>query len=170
MQILDRADFDKVFWLLETSFPTDEYRTYEEQKALLCDPAYRICGIKESDDVIAFVAVWGLDSVLFIEHLAVDPAYRNGGIGARLLQEMVRLSEKTVCLEVEPPLTEMAVRRIGFYKRNGFFLNEYSYIQPAMSKGRNPVPLQVMTYGRAVDEEEFEEIRKLLYERVYKVV
>ncbi len=169
MQRLSESDFEEVFRLLEIAFPEDEYRTYEEQKTLLSEPAYKLYGIKKGDTLIAFTAVWDLTSLLFIEHLAVNPAFRNGGIGAGLLQELIRMSDKTVCLEVEPPQTEMAVRRIGFYRRNGFFLNAYPYIQPAMSAGRNPVPLQVMTHGHAVDLDEFETIRNLLYERVYKV-
>ena len=169
MQRLSEADFEGVFRLLETSFPLEEYRTREEQRALLSEPAYTLFGIKEEDRVIAFMAVWELPELLFIEHLAVDPAYRNGGMGAGMLREIVEMSDTTVCLEVEPPRTEMAARRIGFYRRNGFFLNEYPYIQPAMSKGRNPIPLQVMTGGHAVDREEFENIKNRLYTWVYKV-
>lgn len=169
MERLNASHFEQIFQILESSFPTDEYRTREEQKALLFDPAYRLYGAREADRVIAFIAVWELDAVLFIEHLAVHPACRNGGIGAGLLRQIVDQSDKTVCLEVEPPLSQMAARRIGFYKRNGFFLNEYPYIQPAMSKGRNPVPLMVMTYGHPVEEASFEQIKSTLYKEVYKV-
>ena len=66
------------------------------------------------------------------------------------------------------PENEMAVRRIGFYKRNGFFLNEYPYLQPAISKGGNEVPLLIMTYGRNITKEEFEALREVLYRIVYK--
>ncbi len=35
-------DFDKIYDLMETSFPNDEYRTYHEQKQLLSNPLYQI--------------------------------------------------------------------------------------------------------------------------------
>ena len=62
----------------------------------------------------------------------------------------------------------MAKRRIAFYERNGFFLNKYDYIQPPMSKGKNPVPLLVMTSGGKVSAKRFDEIKKCLYREVYK--
>ena len=63
----------------------------------------------------------------------------------------------------------MKKRRIGFYERNGFFLNEYPYVQPPISQGRKPVPLMIMTSGAAISEKEFEEIRNTLYKEVYKI-
>ena len=35
-------DFDTIYDLMEMSFPSDEYRTYDEQKALLNNPGYSI--------------------------------------------------------------------------------------------------------------------------------
>ena len=36
---LDPKEFDKVFSLMEQSFPLEEYRPYQGQKMLLEDPA-----------------------------------------------------------------------------------------------------------------------------------
>ncbi len=170
MERLNRADFEKVFCIMEKSFPLEEYRTYGEQKALLLENAYQIYILHDEDgeSVIAFIAVWEWEKLLFIEHFAVDPSRRNQGVGKEMLCEIVSASDKTVCLEVEPPDTEIAARRIGFYKRCGFFLNEYAYMQPSISNGRSPIPLQIMTYGRAISKDEFAEIKDTLYTRVYK--
>ena len=35
-------EFDRVFSIMEDSFPSDEYRTYEEQKKLLLNKKYDI--------------------------------------------------------------------------------------------------------------------------------
>ena len=83
---------------------------------------------------------------------------------------MVNLFGKPVCLEVEPPENEMTTRRVGFYKRHGFFLNPYPYMQPSISKGRSPIPLLLMTSGSAIDTQAFETIKTLLYRRVYKAL
>ncbi|WP_162848583.1 GNAT family N-acetyltransferase [Paenibacillus nanensis] len=163
-------DFSRVYELMEMSFPSDEYRPYDEQKALLSNPAYSIYGLyTESQDIKAFIAVWDFNEFAFIEHFAVNPKHRSGGIGAYVLSELLKLLSKTVCLEVEPPETEIARRRIGFYQRNHFFLNEYPYMQPPISQGKKAIPLFIMTSGSKVDEGTFEKIKGSLYAKVYKL-
>lgn len=166
--LLNRAHFDQIWRIMEPSFPRDERRPREEQEALFEEPAYRVYGaVDECGAVIAFIAAWDLGEVLFIEHFAVDPARRNGGIGSKLLSEVVGETKKTVCLEVELPECELARRRIGFYERNGFYYNDYPYVQPAMSEGQGTLPLRVMTSGSAVSYERFAEIKNLLYKEIY---
>ena len=163
---LDPKEFDQVFDLMEQSFPLEEYRPYQGQKALLQNPAYTIYVAKEENQIVGLAAVWQLKNWLFLEHLAVDPGCRNRGIGAELLQE---IAKNRACLEVEPPDTELCRRRIGFYERNGFFFNGYSYEQPSLAPGRDPVPLYIMTSGCAITPEEFNSLKNLLYARVYGV-
>ncbi len=164
---LKRQDFDKVFSLLENSFPPDEYRTYEEHKALLDNEPYTIYALYDEETIKAFISVWEFENFAYVEHFAVSPEYRNGGLGAAMLNELIQKSGKKICLEVEPPNNETARRRIGFYRRNGFFLNEYPYIQPPMSKGKKAIPLLIMTSGGKVDRDTFDMIKDTLYEKVY---
>ena len=84
----------------------------------------------------------------------------NGGFATMDLSEM---------MEVELPETEMAARRIGFYERNGFYYNDYFYMQPPIAEGRNAIPLRLMTTGGPLDEEEFSRMQGLLYKNVYGV-
>lgn len=156
-------DFDSVYKIMEKSFPCDERRPYDEQKELLKETRYNI--FEESG---GFIATWEFDEFVFIEHFAVAEEKRNSGIGSKILTEFLEMSQKLVCLEVEPPSTEMSRRRIAFYERNGFSLNEYDYFQPPISKGKNIVPLMIMTSGRKIAKEEFEKIRDTLYNEVYK--
>lgn len=155
---------------MELSFPSDEYRTYDEQKALLDIPAYSIYAMySELNAIKAFIALWEFNKFIFIEHFAVNPEFRNNGIGAYMLNKLADLYDKTLCLEVEPPDTDLACRRIGFYKRNNFFFNEYPYIQPSISQGKEPIPLFIMTSGNKVGYDTFEQIENTLYEDVYRV-
>ena len=163
---LKNNEFDAVYAIMEQSFPVEEYRSYEGQKALLKKPAYRIYAAKEERKILGFAAVWQLENWLFLEHLAVATQHRNRGIGAEILRF---LAEKRCCLEVELPETDLARRRIGFYQRNGFFLNHYPYMQPSLGEGRSPVPLQIMTSGSTITPEEFARLKELLYTRVYEV-
>ncbi len=168
LERLNARDFESVFRLLALSFPEDEYRAREEQRALFDDPAYRLYGLRNGDGVGALCAAWALSDSLFIEHLAVDPALRNGGVGGRFLDAVIAESERPVVLEVELPETEIAQRRISFYQRHGFFLNDYEYYLPPMRAGQEKLPMRVMSTGAPLSRAEFEKTRGELYTRVYK--
>jgi ribosomal protein S18 acetylase RimI-like enzyme len=168
---IEAKDFDEVYAIMEQSFPTDERRPYEEQRQLLCREEYRILVSRDGGGKISsFIAAWELDGLLFIEHFATAPEYRGQGVGGRLLDEVVSHSSNPVCLEVEPPLEEIQSRRVEFYRRHGFFLNEYPYIQPPISRGRVPVPLMIMTTDGEIPADEFESVRSQLYRKVYNVI
>lgn len=167
---IKKGEFAGVYGIMEKSFPDDERRNKKEQRALLDEEGYTIYILPDEDDSIkGFIAVWQFEDFGYIEHFAVDEKYRCMGLGSVMLSEAVKKLGKMVCLEVEPPCGGMTARRVGFYERNGFVLNDYPYIQPAFSPEKKAIPLKIMTYGRAVDEAEFEKIKNTLYKRVYKV-
>lgn len=182
LQFTSQSDFSEIYRIMQASFSDDEYRPYDEQLALFEKPEYRIYYMSAIEmervsnhstgnstmHAAGFLAVWEFESFTYIEHFAVDPVLRNSGTGSAMLQELVRKYQKQICLEVELPEDELTRRRIGFYERNGFVFNEYPYIQPPISKGKSPVPLRVMTYGKGITRQAFEEMRKVLYRRVYK--
>ena len=162
-------DFKQIFKIMEKSFPLTEYRTKEEQKSLFQNEYYRILGIKEDGMLLAFAAIWCFDEFTFIEHLATLPQHRNNGLGSRILREIFESNTHPICLEVEPPVDDLTQRRIAFYERNGMFFNSYPYIQPSISKGREPIPLFIMTSNGTIDEETFNKIKNTLYKEVYKI-
>ncbi len=169
--VLKRAsvdDFEDIYKIMEESFPSDERRNYEEQKKLFSDPVYNIYVIKK-ENVRAFISVFEFDQFTFAEHFAVALEYRNCGLGSKVLSLLKKEVKSPICLEVELPETEIAKRRIEFYKRNGFFYNDYEYIQPAYSDEKNPVPLRIMTTEGEISEEIFKNVEKELYKNVYKV-
>ncbi len=169
LSLLKTEQFNDIFNIMQDSFPLDEYRPYEEQKALLLRSEYSIYGLfdKELEQIKAFMAVYEFEEFIFIEHLAVKNGYRNQGLGATLIQELSNTTDKIICLEVEPPKTDIARRRIGFYERNGFVLNEYPYMQPTISKGKSPIELYIMSSKRGLTQKEFNEVEKVLYTKVY---
>lgn len=162
----DKKDTAQIFAIMEESFPEDERRPFEEQEKLFLNSLYSL--YVWDDEVKAFIATWEFDDFIFIEHFAVDEKFRNSGLGSMVLKEFLKTADKMVCLEVEPPETQIAKRRIGFYRRNGFFLNEYNYFQPPISKGKKSIPLMIMTFGACVAEEKFYHVRDVLYDKVYK--
>ena len=169
LEKLDRQDFDKIFEIMQASFPKDEYRTYEGQKALLDMEKYNVVVTRHDKKIVAFICYWADDDIAFIEHFAVSPSIRGHGLGGAMLGELLcSLRGKMVCLEAEPPDNDTAARRIAFYERNGFHLNAHPYMQPSLANGRSPVQLMIMTSDRRVNAEEFLMLKKKLYESFYK--
>ncbi|MFD0670005.1 GNAT family N-acetyltransferase [Cohnella sp. GCM10027633] len=167
---MDDRQFDRVYAIMQASFPNIERRTYEGQKALLANPHYRLFAESDGEgDAIGFIASWEFADFRFVEHFAVDPAIRGGGVGGRLMSGYLARSPKPVILEVEPPETEPTRRRVGFYERLGFRLNGYDYLQPPLQPGLPDLPLKIMSYPEPLSEPEFSTFRDTLYERVYRV-
>ena len=161
--------FNQVFAILKASFPDNERRTYAGQKELLNDPHYRLITETDgSDDIIAFLAAWEFPPFRFVEHIAVDPALRGSGIGGRLMTAYIGESVKPILLEVEPPATDLAQRRINFYERLGFQLNPFEYMQPPLQQGQAELPLKIMSYPQPLAEADFTLYKDILYAKVYK--
>lgn len=170
-ELLKPQEFDRMYSIMEQSFPDDEYRGYEGQKKLFENPEYKVYihRNKETGEIDGFLSAWEFEELLFFEHFAVRSSARNSGIGGALLREVLAQTDKQTCLEVELPTGELEKRRIRFYERNGFCLNEYPYMQPPIAPVRKPIPLRIMTYPKAVSEAQYQEIKNLLYRRVYHV-
>lgn len=163
-------DFGPVYTLLEASFPPDEYRPRQAQQALLAQRNYRAYTVKDpnSGALQGVLTLWQLDGFAFIEHFAVDATLRNRGLGAQILNQVLSGLDCPVCLEAEVPETELAQRRIGFYQRNGFHVNSYPYLQPSYGPGRKPLPMVLLSAGRALSAEEFDRVKKAIYREVYR--
>lgn len=162
-------EFDRIQNLMEASFPADERRTAEEQRKVWDDPRFHCYVFEEDEQILGFMTLWQFEDFAYAEHLATNPAIRGQGVGSRILTEIKKLVKGQLCLEVEHPDHEMAKRRIGFYRRNGFYMNDYPYIQPAYSADKQPVPLLIMTTDGPIDAVTYEKIRDTLYREVYKV-
>lgn len=170
LRLLNETQFPMVYEIMEQSFPKEERRSYEGQRALLEREEYKLYGAVDCQGrIIGFLAVWELEGLLFIEHFAVTPEARNTGVGTQLLGLLRKEYRIPMCLEVELPVDDLTRRRIGFYERNGFALLPFPYEQPSLGEGRAPVPLRIMLAGGCGDHETFRKVRDQLYTVVYGV-
>ncbi len=161
--------FEDVFELMETAFPVTEIRTYEGQRALLSHPNYRIDVERDvHGQLLGFLASWNFSTFRFVEHIAVNAAIRGGGIGKKMLTTYMSSATTPIVLEVEPPNTSDAMRRIEFYKRCGFHLNLFPYAQPPLREGQLKLPLNIMSYPGPLTESEFNSCKHILFTEVYK--
>ncbi len=163
--------FEEIYRIYEKSFPPAERRTKEGQKQVFSNPCYRIRVVEDEGEVLAFLGYWELSTCVFLEHLATAERCRGKGHGKQLVEEVIGESTKPVYLEIEPVTEENPItgRRAVFYERIGFHLNSFYYEQMPLKSGDMPIPLQIMSFGKAVAEEEFEVYKKEIYEVVYGV-
>lgn len=167
LKLLDKRDFDQLYSILCESFPSDELRSRQEHLKLLDHPCYQVWAHYSGQELQGFLTVWNLETVAFVEHFAVKSTCRNSGLGSKMLQVLSQKLGKQLCLEAELPETDIAKRRLGFYRRNGFFVNEFSYLQPALEAGKSPVPLYILTTEAPLTEESFIKLKAEIYKIVY---
>ncbi len=170
LEKISKCDFDEIYKIMKESFPREERRSKKGQAALFNKDFYSVYVLRDKGNkIMAFAAAYEFEAMMFIEHLAVCPEHRNRGLGALLINEIKSLASNPICLEVEEPDSEIAKRRIGFYERLGFILNNYPYVQPSLGKGRAEIPLKIMSYPEPLSNSEFKNIKEALYKTVYNV-
>lgn len=146
--------FAAAWQLYKKSFPPEERRQLRTQKKIMNHPQYHFELITDKQLFVGFILWWGFDDVRYIEHLATFPHLRGKGYGLRILENFIAKSDVPVLLEVEHPTDDISRRRIGFYRRAGFVLNEQAYSHPPYKKGGDYVPLMLMTCPNAIKENE----------------
>lgn len=169
--LLSEKDLIRIYELMKEAFPKAERRTEDGFRRCLKSPYLQII-VKRDDDnkIVAFLKVWEFEEFRFVEHFAVDSACRGRGLGGKMLDHYMAQSSLPVVLEVEPPDGETEIRRIGFYERLGFYLNQYDYNQPPLREGGETIPLKIMSYREPLNEQAFQEIKNTLYNKAYSII
>lgn len=166
--MMQDKDFNEVYDLMVTSFPSSERRSFDDQKALLTKNNYEIeTHHDENGNLLSFMAIWQLETSHFIEHLAVSPLSRGAGLGGKVMKELINKSEKPILLEVEHPENDIAKKRIQFYERLGFHLNTHDYVQPPIQEGEEPLPLHIMSYPHPISAEDFYRYKEDIFSQLY---
>ena len=157
--------------LYEHSFPEEERRPTRDWLAMPGRDAAFCLNVIEADGAAAgLLTVWQFREFAYVEHFAVSPEIRGGGLGARALQTLVESVQVPIVLEVEPKgSTPMADRRIAFYERQGFVLSPLSYMQPPYRPGGAAIALNLMSTRGDWLRASHEAVCKEIYRRVYGV-
>lgn len=178
--------------MYECSFPAEERRSREKQSGILSDSAYYCftvmqpfsCGIPHEKEASAeaesmhepmgLLCFWMFPELCYLEHFAVHPDHRSCGTGGRILQTWIRryggLARLTV-LEIDPPVTDIALRRKGFYERNGFVFNGGKtglFMHPSYAETPHYHPLCLMSLGRPMNEEDRRVLDDVVLRRILK--
>ncbi len=153
------------------SFPESERRDFSLVRRLLEEqPAFKLyLALVNEEQYVGFITFWHFGLFVYVEHFAIDSSVRNGGLGSLVMKEQLSLINVPVVLEVELPDEELNRRRIGFYERLGFVLDDHPYRQPPYRRGEEWLDMRLMTCGKLGMEPSFEEIKKVIYKEVYNV-
>lgn len=159
-------DFDIVYSKMTSAFPYEERRDSFDEKECLKDSRFRFLSLIDDDTAVGFVALWLLDGFIFLEHIAIDEDKRSSGYGSKAIELIKSEFNLPIILEAEPPVTEQQIKRIAFYKRLGFNVNDYEYTQPSYHGGEG-VPLLLLSLPHPMTDANLnkfiEETRKSAY-------
>ncbi|SFD14564.1 Acetyltransferase (GNAT) family protein [Chitinophaga sp. CF118] len=154
--------------LYELSFPVKERRNLSAQQELLKEGVLQLQIVQYNGEFAGFVFCWLLTGFIFIEHFAIVEGQRGGGIGSKVMSLLLAQYQQIV-LEVEPPHSVDAERRIKFYEGLGFTAWPYSYRQPSYHAGGEPLVMWLMQKGMPQEEHAFSKITSEIYLTVYGI-
>ena len=166
-QDLPEAVEADVMRLLEEAFPEEERREAAEMRRLLGSSRLELLTVQEGGSAQGFLMLWNLQDMVFLENFAVAPPLRGKGMGAEILEYVWEHWGKPMLLEVEPPEGELQRRRIGFYERNGFYLNRYPYRMPCLRGNGPSLPLLLMSRPAPLTAGHARQAARRLYREVY---
>lgn len=160
--------FDSVYEKMKAAFPYEERRDYNDQKECSEIKYFNCFEILDGESPVGFVTPWIFDEFVYIEHLAIDEDKRSGGYGSKTVEKIKDFYKKPVILEAEAPQTEQQIKRIRFYERLGFKVNDYKYMQPSYHGGEG-VPLMILSYPSLLSQAEFDYFVSTTRKYVYKI-
>jgi hypothetical protein len=159
--------FKKVWVIYNYSFPPDEKRRLSDQHKIFNNHNYTLYCIKKNDTIMGLIAFWNLKQSTYIEHLAITKKQRNKGWGTAIISLIQKKYPHPLVVEAEHPRTKAAQRRMSFYQRLGFKLNNFKYIQPPYGKDKKSVPLLLVTYPERINKPQFQQFKKEIYRTAY---
>jgi len=143
--------FQFAWELYNEAFPKNERRELYLQIEILNNPKYHFEIILEEAVFVGFILWWQFEGIRFIEHLAIHHNLRNKAYGTKIVEQFTAQNEDLILLEVEIPDNEIKKRRIAFYERLGFKLNQYYYQQLPMQTKGEFVDMLIMSYPARIN-------------------
>lgn len=136
------------------SFPPHEQRETASQRRILSDPAYHFDLIFDENTFVGEVLYWETERFIYIEHYCMLPEMRGKGYGKAAL-DALKLKNKTLILEIDPPVDDISRRRKHFYERCGFKENPYPHVHPPYHKGNHGHDLVILSCPNPITQAEY---------------
>ena len=146
--------FQKAWELYEDAFPSEERRLLDDQSCILQNNIYHFDIFIEENQFIGLILWWDFETHRYIDHFAISVTQRNNGIGKVILNKFIDNNDKPILLEVELPTSSINERRIKFYERIGFKLNQHYYEIPPLKEDLLPLQLLLMSYPKIISKKD----------------
>lgn len=153
--------------LYRKSFPYHEQRENASQERIWQAEEYHFDLIEDDDTFVGLLLYWETPHFVYVEHFCVDPGLRNRNYGRKALALLAEKG-KTILLEIDPPVDEIASRRKAFYERAGYRENPYRHVHPPYHAGHRGHELVVMSYPRELTAGEYARFQTYLQNEVMK--
>ncbi|GAA0068169.1 MAG: GNAT family N-acetyltransferase [Clostridium perfringens] len=163
----DDKYFNDAIKIYETSFPIFEQRTIKNQIEVLEDKDYHSTIICENNSLIGLLFYWKYGKYTYIEHLAISPNLRGKNYGSKILKTFCEDNKYTI-LEIDNPIDEISIKRLKFYSKIGFKLQNFEHIHPPYRNGYEGHNLKIMSFNRDLSKEEYDEFNVFLKTKVMK--
>lgn len=163
----DDKYFNEAMKIYESSFPIFEQRTIKDQIEALKDKNFYSTIICENNRLIGLLFYWKYKKYTYIEHLAISPSLRGQNYGSKILKAFCKDNENTI-LEIDNPVDEISIKRLSFYSKLGFKLQEFEHVHPPYRKGYNGHNLKIMSFNRDLSKDEYDEFNSFLKDDVMK--
>jgi GNAT superfamily N-acetyltransferase len=160
--------FREAWRLYENSFPLEERRLINSQVKLFKNLNYNFDIIIKEEKFIGFILWWEFDNLRYIEYFATVESLRNKGFGKLIIEKFIKRSQKPIILEVELPQSAIKKRRINFYERLGFQLNNHFYEIAPMHEGFSALKLLIMSFPYAISEEDVSNFTEQCHPIIFK--
>lgn len=153
--------FNKAWQLYIESFPLEERRTLMEQEQLLNKKNYKMLCYIKNDILLSIVFYWKISSYTFLEHFAINSSLRGQSYGSKILEKFIENNENIV-LEIEPITDKISEKRLKFYEKFNFVVNNYEHYQIPFRKGEKELRLLLMSQEKPLLDNEYKELYKQL--------
>ncbi len=166
LQVATADDFraEHIYNSYCSTFPIDERRSEPQYRLLFSNPKVKVLTILNGLDNIGYMIVWELTDFVFIEHFEIFSEFRSLKYGSEIIAHLFK-NYSHIVLEAEPEQQDNdAIRRISFYRNNGFSVIDENYIQPCYEYGKNTLNLWLMANWQP---EKTDWIKEEIYDVVY---
>ena len=168
--ILNTPDLENIKDIYTTSFPPSERREFDELSKQLNSPYNILFKITYDHLTVGMASLWNFYDFVYLEHLAIDSGMWGNGMGTQTMKILLTQYQKPFILEIEPPTDTLTEKRVQFYTKLGFVLLPDMYMQPAYSKNKPMVELQLMTNLNPIAKEGLLNALRSIHKNVYGVL
>ena len=152
--------------LFESAFPKSERPDFDDLEGRPSNFHFMVA--TNDDEPIGILTYWTFEEFVYVEHFAIDEELRNNGFGKAVFLNFMTQHGGQMVMEVELSHDDTSDHRIEFYTSMGFYQNPFEYYQPSYHGDDTRVPMMILS-KMELDDDEFDEMRKVLYKEVYKV-